>query len=340
MRILILGGTRFLGRAVAEEAVAAGYDVTTFNRGKSGPDVRGVVPVRGDREDADDLALLTAGRFWDAVIDTSGHVPRTVSASAQALAWHADRYVFVSSASVYQDWPAEPLTEDSPVLDCPPDGGPHRRGGYLKRYGFQKAGCERAVTSFFPGAAVILRPSVILGPREYSGRLPWWLGRIEYGGVILAPGDPERLIQPVDVRDAAAFAVEVGTSGLAGVFNVAAPRGSATYGGLLEACRRITGSDAVLKWVSDEFLLRHRVRQWSQIPLWSVRPGSWNLSCSRAQAAGLACRPITDTVAGTWRWMSAGGTAIGDRCRDGIGLDPVTEQALLTAWQRSRSPGS
>lgn len=303
MRILILGGTRFLGRAVAEAAVAGGHDVMTFNRGESGPDVPGAVPVRGDREDPDDLALLAAGRSWDAVIDTSGHVPRTVSASARALAGHAGRYVFVSSASVYRDWPAEPLSEDSPVLECPPDAGPHRRGGYLRRYGSGKAGCEQAVTSFFPGAAVILRPGVILGPREFAGRLSWWLGRIGYGGAVLAPGDPARLIQPVDVRDAAAFAITAASRGPAGAFNVAAPRGSATFGGLLDACRHVTGSDAVLTWMSDEFLPGNGMRQWTQIPLWSVRPGSWNLSSSRAQAAGLACRPITDTVTGTWQWL-------------------------------------
>jgi 2'-hydroxyisoflavone reductase len=339
MRILILGGTWFLGRAVAEAAVTREHDVTTFNRGKSGPDTPGTHPVHGDREDPGDLARLAAGRSWDAVIDTSGQVPRTVAASAKALAGHAGRYVFVSTVSVYQGWPVEPLTEESAVLDCPPEAGPdygenHPRG-YPRRYGFQKAGCERAITTFFPGTTAILRPGVILGPHEYIGRLPWWLRRIAQGCTVLAPGDPARPIQPADVRDVAAFAI-VAAGGLTGAFNVTAPQGHATYGSLLTACQQATGSDADFTWASDEFLLGHGVRQWTEIPLWRVYPGTWNVSSARARAAGLTCRPIHDTVTGTWKWMSAAGTTISHHRQAAIGLDAARERDLLAAWEDSQ----
>ncbi|HEV2377328.1 MAG TPA: NAD-dependent epimerase/dehydratase family protein [Streptosporangiaceae bacterium] len=338
MRILILGGTWFLGRAIAEEAVRGGHKVTTFNRGQSGPDTPGSHPVRGDREDPADLARLAASGNWDAVLDTSGQVPRTVAASAKALAGHAGRYVFISTVSVYQGWPVEPLTEESPMLECPPDAGPdygenHPRG-YPRRYGFQKVGCERAVTTYFPGPTVILRPGVILGPHEYIGRLPWWLRRIQRGGTVLAPGDPARPIQPADVRDVAAFALRA-AAGLTGVLNVTAPPGHATYGALLSACQQVTGSDATFTWVSDEFLLHHGVKQWTEIPLWRVYPGTWNVSSSRARAAGLASRPIHETVTATWQWLTTDGTTISHHRQAAIGLDPATEQDLLTAWQHS-----
>ncbi|HEV2373359.1 MAG TPA: NAD-dependent epimerase/dehydratase family protein [Streptosporangiaceae bacterium] len=338
MRILILGGTWFLGRAIAEEATSRGHEVTTFNRGQSGPDTPRTHPVHGDRESLGDLVGLAARGPWDTVIDTSGQVPRTVTASARALAAHADRYVFISTVSVYQGWPVEPLTEESPVLDCPPEAGPdygeNHPQGYPTRYGFQKAGCERAVTSIFPGATVILRPGVILGPHEYIGRLPWWLRRIDRGGTVLAPGDPARPIQPTDVRDVAAFAVAA-AAGLNGVFNVTAPPGHTTYGSLLSACQQVTGSDATLMWVSDDFLLHHGVKQWTEIPLWRTYPGTWDVSSDRARAAGLTCRPIRDTVSATWHWLTTDGTTITHHRQAAIGLDPATEQDLLTAWRHS-----
>jgi nucleoside-diphosphate-sugar epimerase len=338
MRILILGGTWFLGRAIVGEALRCGHEVTTFNRGKSGPDASGTLTLHGDREDPGDLTRLAASGPWDAVIDTSGQVPRTVAASAKALAGHADRYVFVSTVSVYQGWPVEPLTEESPMLDCPPEAGPdfgenHPRG-YPRHYGFQKAGCERAVSTFFPADTVILRPGVILGPYEYIGRLPWWLRRTHRGGTVLAPGDPGRPIQPADVRDVAAFAV-TSVAGLTGVFNVTAPPGHTTYGDLLSSCQQVTGSNATFAWVSDDFLLNQGVKQWTEIPLWRVYPGTWNVSSDPARAAGLTCRPIHDTVTDTWSWLTTDGTTISHHRQAAIGLEPAREQELLDAWRDS-----
>jgi 2'-hydroxyisoflavone reductase len=223
VRLLILSGSWFLGCAVAETAVASGWEVTTFRRGRSGADAPGVTLVRGDRTNATDVARLADAGPWDAVVDTSGYVPRDVLAVARALEPVVRRYVFVSAVSVYHDWPTAPLTEEFPVLDCPSDAGPDF--GYdgdpgPSVYGFTKAGSEQAVLETF-GAdrSVVLRPGVIVGPREYIGRLPWWLRRVARGGRVLAPGRPSRQIQPMDVRDVAQFALRTAV-GPVGTFRV------------------------------------------------------------------------------------------------------------------------
>ncbi len=213
MRILVLGGTWFLGRAIAEQALGRGWKVSTFSRGRSGSDVEGVRAVRGDRTVVDDLKRLAAAGPWDAVIDTSSadFAPYRILAGARALEPVAGRYVYVSTVNAYRGWPNESLTEASPLLDAPPDAGDEygRELSPAAYYGVQKAGSERAVsTSFGEERTAILRPGVILGPGEYVGRLPWWLRRARLGGSILAPGDPHRSIQPVDVRDVAAFALD------------------------------------------------------------------------------------------------------------------------------------
>jgi nucleoside-diphosphate-sugar epimerase len=220
--------------------------VTTFNRGLSGTDVDGVQVMRGDRTRPGDLDdLVVAGVSWDAVIDTSGFVPRDVLAACQRLKPAAARYVFMSTVSVYRGWPVEPLSESSEVLYCPPDAGPDYGADVEDgptKYGYQKSGCELAVaTTFGPDRATILRPGVVLGPREYAGRLPWWLSRIARGGKVLAPGSPGRTIQPIDVRDLAAFVALAVQAGTAGAFNLAAPRDSETFGELLDACVEVTG---------------------------------------------------------------------------------------------------
>ena len=253
MRLLVLGGTRFVGWAVAVGAVERGWEVTTFNRGLSGADVVGVRAVRGDRTQTDDVAPLVSFGPWDAVIDTSGFVPREVLAVCGLLEPVTARYVFMSTVSVYRGWPVEPLSEGSEVLYCPPDAGPDYgedvEDGPTK-YGYQKSGCELAVTRTLGAArSTVLRPGVVLGPREYVGRLPWWLRRIAAGGRVLAPGAPGRSIQPVDVRDLAAFALGAAERSLAGAYNVAAPIGGETFGGMLDACVEVTGSGAELVWV-------------------------------------------------------------------------------------------
>jgi 2'-hydroxyisoflavone reductase len=189
MRLLVIGGTAFLGRAAVEAALARGDSVTTFNRGRSGPDLPGVETLRGDRTVAADLRVLR-GREFDAVLDTSGFVPRVVGMSAQLLARATETYAFVSSVSVYAEWPAKPVDEAAAIFDCAPDAGPDDGD-----YGALKAGSERAVSVAFGERMLLLRPGLILGPHENVGRLPAWLSRIARGGRVLAPGDPGTRMQ-------------------------------------------------------------------------------------------------------------------------------------------------
>lgn len=332
-RVLILGGSWFLGRTIAEKAVAQDCEVTIFRRGHSGSDVDGVATVRGDRTKPEDLARLTEAGEWDVVIDTSSFVPRETLHLARMLEPVAARYLLVSTVSVYEQWPLEPLSEASPVLDCPSDAGPGY--GYdgdpgPSTYGFGKAGCERAVLETF-GAdrTAILRPGVILGPMEYVGRLEWWLRRMKRGGRVLAPGRADHPIQPVDVRDVAEFAL---TPNLTGIFNVTAA-GKDTMGAFLGACRDVTGSDANLEWVTDEqWLVEQGVRQWTELPLWRTYKGAWAVESSLARAAGFGSRPIRDTVSDTWDWLTNGGAAIEHERAGELGITAEREQALLGLW--------
>jgi 2'-hydroxyisoflavone reductase len=198
------------------------------------------------------------------------------------------------------------------------------------RYGYQKSGCELAVTSTFgPERSVLLRPGVVLGPREYVGRLPWWLNRVAVGGRVLAPGSPDRSIQPADVRDLAEFTIRSAARGIAGAFNVAAPEGRETFGGLLGACAEVTGSGAEFVWVPDEQLLAYGVRQWSEMPLWRTFRGVWQVSSVAAQAAGLSCRPLAATVADTWSWMQDTAVRAGGERAAEIGISLEREQQIL-----------
>src|SRR6266545_626178 len=233
MRLLVLGGTRFVGRAIVEEALGRGHEVTTFNRGHTGVDVAGVETVRGDRESSVDLQRLVAGRSWDVVVDTSGYVPRVVGNAARALLGLAGRYVFLSTISVYPDWPANGVSEASPVYECSPDAGgsaADEASWSATQYGTYKAGCERAVAEVFGDRALVLRPGVILGPQENVGRLTWWLRRIARGGRVLGPGSPDRSIQPIDVRDVASFALDLAGPRRAAQSTWRRPRGTRPSG--------------------------------------------------------------------------------------------------------------
>ncbi len=333
LRLLILGGTRFIGHAIALGALSHGWEVSTFNRGRSGTDVVGVHVLRGDRKRVGDLATLATAGPWDAVIDTSGYVPREVLAVCECLEPSARQYVFMSTVSVYRGWPSEPLSEASEVLYCPPDAGPDYGEDVEDgptRYGYQKSGCELAVRSTFgEERSTILRPGVVLGPREYVGRLPWWLNRVAAGGRVLAPGSPDRSIQPVDVRDLAEFAVQSAARNIGGAYNVTAPVGRETFGGMLSACAEVTGSDAEFVWVPDEQLLARGVRQWSEMPLWRTFPGVWRVDSAAARARGLSCRPLKATVADTWSWMQDQDTGLDDVRAGEIGISREREQQIL-----------
>lgn len=340
MRLLILGGTWFLGRTLAETALAQGWQVTCFNRGRSGRDVAGAQAVRGDRTVRPDVERLAEYGAWDAVVDTSVYEPPDATLTARALREAADRYVLVSTVSAYHRWPHEPVNEMSPVWPSRPDARESdpdvsaMPGPYA--YGTLKSGCERAVTEVYGDDALILRPSVVLGPYEYVGRLQALLGRAARGGRMLAAGDPDQPIQPVDVRDVADFMLQLTEARVTGAFNVAAPAGHATYGDLLNACVGATGSKAVLDWADEAWLIEQNVRQWTEMPLWRTPVGTWRVDASRAIRAGLTCRPLPETVLDTWRWLQAEKPVTHERQPE-HGLDPVKEARLLEAWERERA---
>ena len=298
MRLLILGGTVFLGRHVAAEALARGHEVTVFHRGRHGNDLFAgeAEHLIGDR--GSDLSALE-GRSWDVAVDTSGYRPQDVAASSALLAAAGvEHLAFVSTCNVYPAWPAEPVTEDSPVRTDGDDYGP------------SKAASERAAEAALPGRVAALRAGLLCGPHDNVFRLPWWVQRIARGGEVLAPGDPDRHVQLVDARDLARFIVDLGERRQPGVFNATAPAGRTTMCEVLESAVAATGSGARLTWVPDDALVAAKAGAWVEVPLWipeSEGPGTWRIDASRAEAAGLRCRPVTDTVADVWAWLWAGG---------------------------------
>jgi 2'-hydroxyisoflavone reductase len=335
MRVLVIGGSMFLGRAVVEEALRRGDEVTTFNRGRSRPDLPGVEAVHGDREVTDDLRRLVDGREWDVVIDVCGFVPRSVLRSARFLSGHARHYTYISTIRAHVDWPAKAIDENSPLHECPSDAEDGE-------YEVLKTGCGRAVEEYFDGGVLIIEPGVIIGPHEHVGRLPWWLTRIAKGGRVLAPGDPGRQLQLIDARDIAAFTVARAAEETTGRFVTSGVPGSATFGSWLSACRAATGSAAELVWVPDQVLLEHDVQQLFELPLWladsPASAAAWRASPTKALAAGLVCRPVEETVRDTWQWLreipedqrSFGTSAV----RHGIA--PDKEARILAAWDVRR----
>ncbi|MFJ2029772.1 NAD-dependent epimerase/dehydratase family protein [Streptosporangium sp. NPDC087985] len=328
MRTLIIGGSVFLGRAIAEEALRRGHEVTTFNRGRSGTDLPGAEAIRGDRGVTEDLKRLADGREWDAVIDVCGFVPRIVGESVRALNGRAATYAFISSISACAGWPGA-VDESTPRFECAPDAGPEDGD-----YGTLKAGCERAVEQGFDGNALIIEPGLILGPHENVGRLPWWLTRIARGGQVLAPDDPDMAMQLIDARDIAAFTLTQAEAGVNDRFFTSGVQGNITYGDWLAECRAVTGSDAEFVWVKDRFLLDRKVEPWTELPLWAPEipelTGAWLPSSAKAHAAGLRCRPVTETVRDTWAWLRD--IPVEERSFGRHGIDPGKEARILAEW--------
>lgn len=299
MNVLILGGTLFLGRHLVEAALARGHAVTLFNRGTSGATLFPQVEhLRGDRDGG--LAALE-GRRWDAVFDTSGYVPRIVRASVGTLAPAIDHYTFVSSASVYADLDADHIDESAPLrrLDDPASED------VPAHYGALKAACERAVDEAMPGRALQVRAGLTVGPYDLTGRFEYWVRRVAEGGEVLAPGDPERIVQLIDGRDLAGWIVAMAERRQTGVYNATGPERPTTMREVLEACR--VAGDTRLSWISESFLAEHEVAPFSEMPLWLPKParGLLSLDVARALDAGLRFRPLAETIVDTRRWSEA-----------------------------------
>jgi nucleoside-diphosphate-sugar epimerase len=306
-RLLVLGGSAFVGRAIVDDALARGWEVTTFNRGvtaaASAGDAR-VTRLIGDRTEIATLSQLTTSS-WDLVADTWSGAPAVVRDSARLLAPSAGRYIYISSGSVYRPPPAVGGDEDGPTVDALPDDRDDRDYARCKR------GAELAVLhEFGERRALIARAGLILGPYEDVGRLPWWLERVNRGGEVLAPGPPERPLQLIDARDLARFVLDAATAGHRGAFNTVSRRGQATTETLLDSCIDVAGgADARLTWVSPDVIERAGIEPWTQLPIWlplgHEYEGLHGADVERAHAAGLRCRPVGETVADTWRWMQS-----------------------------------
>ena len=266
MKLLVLGGTHHVGRAVVETALARGDDVTTLNRGESRPPEPGVTALTADRTDPAALRAALGDRTWDAVIDTWSGAPADVLDAATLLKDRAGHYGYVSSRSVYE-WPIPAgMDESAPVVDGDPADTSR------EDYAAAKRGGELAALAAFGDRAVLARAGLILGPYELVGRMPWWLGRIERGGDVLAPGPPERPLQYIDCRDLAAWMLDMAARRQGGVFNTVSAPGHATMASLLDAALKVTGSDARFVWVSPEVIEAAGIQPWTELPVW-VPPG-------------------------------------------------------------------
>ena len=337
MRLLIIGGTRFLGRHLVTAARARDHELTLFNRGLHSSELD-VETIHGDRYC--DLAKLK-GRRWDAVIDTCGMLPRAVRGAAEVLSDSVERYIFISSQNVYADvsvpgvdetFPLRTLTTaelaEANAIDTA--GQP----SYGAMYGGLKALCEQTAEEVMPGRVLNIRPGLIVGPYDYTDRFTYWVVRVARGGEALAPGRPDRFVQFIDVRDLAEWTVQMIESRATGVFNANGPTNDMTMHSVLEQCKWVSNIDAPFTWVSENFLLEENVAAWSEMPLWlpeSAAPhlkGFMFINCDKAVQAGLRHRPLAEIIRDTLSWYQT------SRANDELkaGIDAEKEQMLLRKW--------
>jgi len=353
MHILVLGGTVFLGRHIVDAALAAGHEITLLNRGRSGP---GLYPqcerLVGDRNG--DLSALK-GRQFDAVVDTSGYLPGQVERSAGLLADTVERYVFLSSGSVYAEPVPHGADESAPLAplgDHPADelSGP--------AYGALKALCEQAAEAHMPGRVLAVRAGLIVGPHDTSERYTYWPRRMARGGEVLAPGPGSRSVQYIDARDLSLWILHCLDQGTAGTFNVCGPSEHHDFAAMLAACAQASRAperqsqsgqpeatptsltQPAVTWVDEEFLLEQKVGPWLELPLWlpAGSDGLMQMDCSRARAAGLQCRPPAETAADTLAWDQSRTDERGVTVSSlsgatlQVGLTSDRERELLAAW--------
>ena len=324
MKLLILGGTKFLGRHLAEMALARGDEVTLVHRGQTGA---GLFPQAQhlivDRNLGLTAAVNAAPRKgWDACIDTSAYFPRQVRLAAAALDANIGRYVFVSTISVYSGFAEPGMTEDAPTAVLSDPSVEVVNGD---NYGGLKRLCEEAALAAFGARCLVGRPGLIVGPFDPTGRFTYWPQRVARGGTVLAPGLPTAPVQFIDVRDLAAWLLHHAEAGTQGIFNLTGPATPLTMGELLDTARAKLNPAATLRWVDEAWLLGEGVKPWSELPIW-LPPDSaalHQIDIGRALATGLSCRPLAQTLADTAAW------AAGRALPAGTGLSPQREGDLL-----------
>lgn len=327
MKILVLGGTRFVGRHLTEAALAAGHTVTLFNRGQSNTDLFPEVEKRrGDRDGG--LDSLGSGE-WDAVLDVNGYVPRLVRDSVNLLRDRVPSYCFISTGSVYATMEAG-RDERSPLVEL---DDPTVEAITWETYGGLKVLCERAVVDAYGDSALIVRPGLVVGPHDHTDRWTYWPRRVSEGGDMLAPEGPDHPMQTIDARDMAAWIIDMIAAGSGGVYN--APGKAGTFGAMLDLSAQITGADIHIHWASEDFLLDQDVAPWTDLPLWLPREdaGAFKTSTAKGQSMGLTLRPVEDTIRDTLAWAD---TRPADH-QWAAGIDRQREAELLAAWQAAQS---
>ena len=327
MRLLVLGGTLFLGRHVAQAALDRGHEVATFTRGVTGAPPDGVRPLHGDRDDPAALPAALDGWAPELVVDTSCQT-HAAARNAAAVLGGVRGYAFVSSLNAYRNWPPGPIRgEDEPVWQTDAD-----------EYGPVKAFAERELAAVLGDRFLTARAGLIVGPHDVVDRLGWWLRRLARGGQVVVPDALDQPIALVDARDLAGWLVEMAERGIGGAVNATGPAGMTTLGGLLEICRDVTGNDAELVPVPEEDLLAAGVEPWQDLPLWLPRElatTAWAVGTARAQELGLPVRPVRESVADTWAWLrDAGELPPPPRGLARPGLPPDLEAALLARVDR------
>jgi 2'-hydroxyisoflavone reductase len=334
LKVLILGGTGFLGPAVVEVAKKRGHTLTLFNRGKTRPELfPDVEKLRGDRKT--DLKALE-GRKWDVVLDNCGYVPRVVKASADLLKENVAHYIFISSISVYGETVRPNADETTPVGRIPNEDTEEVTG---ETYGPLKALCEQAAEKSMPGRVANIRPGLIVGPGDPTDRFTYWPVRVDRGGEVLCPNSPKEAIQVIDVRDLGAWIVRVMEEKTTGVFNATGPKGVLTMGQTLKACQDASKTASTLTWVDTAFLKASKVEAWQDMPAWvpceGESEGFSKINIARAVAAGLTFRPIEATVRDTLAWWK---TLPEDRrAKLRAGISPEREAEVLKAWHERKA---
>ncbi len=336
MRILIIGGTVFVGRHIAEAAIAAGHDVTLFHRGRSGADLfPSATHLTGDRnEDLSAFSSNSAGQ-WDATIDVCAYFPRQVRSLADALGGRGGQYLFISSTSAYRIPVSPGFTEDAPLAEL---DDPASEEFTDKTYGGLKVACERAAIEMFGDTATVVRPTYVIGPHDESYRFTWWVERIARGGTVLAPGGAADPIQVIDTRDLDSWDVSLAERSVAGIFHAVSPPPPFGFGDLLEAiAAEVAPWGTRLTWVDAEFLVEFG-ESTETIPLWPGGDSERDINTAdpaRACAAGLAPRPIRQSIAE----IHAAQLATPGQPQAGVGLTAEREAELLAAWHAIQAAG-
>jgi 2'-hydroxyisoflavone reductase len=329
LKVLILGGTGFIGPHFVDALTAGGHRITLFNRGKRDPAVKpGIEQLLGDRNGQIDALK---GREWDAVIDNSGYTPSQVKATAGLLEHHVGRYIFISSIAVYADFAKAGVEEDYRLVELKDPATEVVNG---ETYGGLKVLCEKVVESTYGKRATIIRPTYIAGPGDHTDRFTYWPVRVSRGGEMLAPGTPSDPFQYIDVRDLAGFIRTCVEKDVNGRFNLCGPQGAVTMGSLLDESKRITGADTTFVWVSPEFLEANEIigekAKGNFIPIWQPPKGEQAglllVSAARAEKKGLKFRSLETTIRDTLEWQK---TRPQDKQALKAGLSKEQEAELL-----------